>query len=163
MNNAEQARALHQALLLDGVGAPWHALSRLAALVGTEIVEHTDGSIDGAPESRSGRVVVFTETRVLLATLTSARESDGNGLPPEISSVEVRTWRRSEASTLSVSDSDLAWHREWQDRWPKDTSVTIQFPGRDALQLPLSPYPTDHTRTRLVSFLPSILDDVGKG
>lgn len=151
---------------------PAHLIHRLAVMVGGEVIEYVDSNLydfdkDGAIQV-SGRIVVFTAERVILADASGSQRDpdDGSG-----SSVAVETWPRAALISLalvrpsspevgSFVNSDLAWAEV--GFVPKDLRIHLRYPDRRDLELPVRRSSPKASSKILFEFMPALLSDIGR-
>jgi hypothetical protein len=171
----EELRAAYKAVRsqFESLGLPWdlppHLIWRLVAAVAGEQVVHAEADLQSTgPRTYTGRVLLFTASRVVLATMT---EGPQQPQPHEAAtcSVKLVTWQRTRLAAVefnpdstSWSNSDAGWSVLGSELdYPHDFALTLIYEGRDPLTLPLWG-PTNRSRASasLYAFLPALLADL---
>jgi hypothetical protein len=143
---------------------PMHLWYRIAMLVGDEDVVYATTDVEGVePGVYSGRVLVLTPTRVILATAARATDGDAEG---HEASVRVESWRRSDIQSLSIGDGEAAGADvDWNDafnRWPRSGRLTVTYEGRDTICLPLEQRPSSESRNALRTAVDGLVRDLSR-
>jgi hypothetical protein len=141
---------------------PTHLAWRLTALVGDSKVGYAEASVSRYPDlTLSGRAVVLTERRVLLAEITGAQDDQRDSY-----TVQVHSWSRAELVRVSVLadeasgvNGDRLWREDWGSKWPPAAAVTLEYRNGEQLQLPMQPE-SQATREAFAAVLPSLLADL---
>jgi hypothetical protein len=168
--NHQRARAVVRAVGDEfSRDIPVHVAKRLGVVLQDEAAVFGDADVStdehAPPRTVTGRVVVLTESRVLLAEFTgSAGGSDRRDPPEEAQTVSCRTWARKSLNALDLlpgddgENSDWAWQNEWSSDWPRGGAATLTYAGGQKLVLPMQPNVGSHERFALL--LPSLLADL---
>lgn len=171
----DELRASYKAVRsqLEPLGLPWdlppHLIWRLVAAVADEQVVHAEADLQSTdPRTYSGRVLLFTASRVILATMTDGPQQPQPHQAATFS-VQLATWRRAHLTAVefnpdstSWANSDAGWSVLGQELdYPHDFALTLVYEGREALTLPLYGA-TNRSRAAatLYAFLPALLADL---
>jgi hypothetical protein len=157
---------------IDALGLPWnvppHVAWRLVAMLGDEPVAYIDAEVSGGRRAYTGTVVMFTETRVVIARMADAPEQPEPSQPATFSTT-VATWRRSLLQVLDMAPDRDAWRNSdpgWlgltiERDYPADLTVTLTYRDvGDPITLPLAGEHAGERTAALFDFLPSLLRDV---
>lgn len=157
-----------QDLVGMGAAVPWHAVGRLHMLIAGDEPVFLDARL--TPDESgvcSGRIVVLTGDRVILAVLDHARSHPRSNEGPSYS-VNATAWARSELSSVEIVgdlengfNPDDRWLMDYGDLWPHDAKVTLHFNCLPTLTLPLADEPSKELRRHFRNtILPTLLEDL---
>jgi hypothetical protein len=115
----------------------------------------------------SGRILVMTGDRVILAVLDHARSHPRSNEGPSYA-VNVTAWARSELSSVDIVgdlenrfNPDDRWLMDYGDLWPHDARVTLHFNQLPTLTLPLAEDLSRELRRNFrIVILPALLKDL---
>ncbi len=166
MTTPERERAVTLARLLRSTTAydlPSHVAWRLATLVGDSDVRYAEAAVSrDAQFALSGLAVVLTDRRVLTAQLDGTKDARQEG------TVTVRSWGRSELSSLSLIpdggaglNDDATWREDWGGKWPVAAALSLEYRTGDRLRLPMQPESVA-VREAFAGLLPSLLADLDR-
>lgn len=157
-----------QDLVGMGAAVPWHAVGRLHMLIAGDEPVFLDARL--TPDESgvcSGRIVVLTGDRVILAVLDHAMSHPRSNEGPSYS-VNATAWARSELSSVEIVgdlengfNPDDRWLMDYGDLWPHDAKVTLHFNRLPTLTLPLADEPSKELRRHFRNaILPALLEDL---
>jgi hypothetical protein len=171
----DELRAAYRAVRsrLEPLRLPWdlppHLIWRLVAAVGDEEVVHADADLQSTePRTYSGGVLLFTASRVVLATMTDGPQQPQPHQAATFS-VQLATWRRTRLTAVEFnpdstgwSNSDAGWSVLGNDLdYPPDFALTLVYEGREPLTLPLyGGTNRGRASSTLYAFLPALLADL---
>lgn len=146
---------------------PPHLVWRLVVAVGDDQVVHADADLRSTnPRTYSGRCLLFTESRVILATIAEGPHQPRPDQPATFS-VTLATWRRADLHAIEFNpdstgwtNSDAGWSMLGHELGhPRDFALTLLYENREALTLPLHGDSSKATAASFV-FLPELLADL---
>lgn len=162
----DRVARITNAMVGEGYGPPVDVVRRIDALLSHEDEAYVDVRFTLGDDSVSGVAVVFTETRVLLASWSRPISR----LPGQLyePNVKVETWPRKRLVAASIAivkdrsaNRDADWNQDWGDQWPQGAAMTLQYEHQlPQLVLPLKPEGPPSVRIRFQRFVPSILADL---
>jgi hypothetical protein len=111
-----------------------HGVQRIAALVHPEQIVLCDAGLSDEPaDSFTGRVVVFTATRVIVADLVGGDDV--------LDSVSARAWRRSALDLVEMVGADNDWEQPNPDgTLPSGGGLRLSYGPERVIELPLKRY-----------------------
>ncbi|ROR91146.1 hypothetical protein [Nocardioides aurantiacus] len=149
--------------LQDGYDFPVHVSRRLHAFLGNEEQPvFADASVQRTGwHALNGQVVVFTQGRVLLATLSETSNRDVFRDDPGFT-VVVQVWPRRFLMQMAMTanedkyeNSDYEWTRDYEDHWPRGARVALTYRDHGIVTVPLGD-PNDDVAKGIRSHLHSL-------
>jgi hypothetical protein len=138
MNYADSVELIRQTMHSRGVDrqVAQHSVQRIAALVRPEEIVLCDAGLSDEPaDDFTGKVVVFTATRVIVADLGSQEGDD------DLDRVSARAWRRSALDLVEILGSDNDWEpSNPEGTLPSGSGLRLSYGPERVVELPLKKY-----------------------
>lgn len=130
-------------------------VSRLRAVVQGSPVLYVTSTVGADPEP-TGEVVLFTDKLVVKAAVTPP--SDPKAEP----ALTTKVWRRVELTDLTIDDIDSypPSKRGFEQSWPEAIVITLTYPGRPALRVPLDGHSGSDGAATLAQVYTSLIADL---
>ena len=103
-----------------------------------------------------GEVILLTDKLVVSAAVQPSPER------PTDPNLSTKIWRRSELSDMTIDDIDSypPSKRYFEQPWPESMTVTLTYPGRPQLRLPLDGQSGSDGALTLARAYPGLIADL---